>query len=146
MYKQILGSCSVSTATYSPFLFSVTTIRCLTSCLQKLLSACLYEAWHEKPKPCCTSAVSAYGVGHDLDLTSLNHGHLDYKGRSPIIFGFLPLVATGDAVLPICLNKKLSSDAKWTNRQWNVYRYRLRVVLKMWLVKSSDMVEQRSGN
>jgi len=74
---------------------------------------------------------------HDLDLTSLNHGHLDYKGRSPIIFGFLPLVPTGDAVLPICLKTKLSTVAKWTNRQWNVYRYQLRVFSKIWLVKSS---------
>jgi hypothetical protein len=85
-------------------------------------------------------------VGHDLDLTSLNHGHLDYKGRSPIIFGFLPLVATSDAVLPICLNTKLSTMAKWTNCQWNVYWYQLRVISNMWLVKSSDAVGQMAGN
>lgn len=60
MYKQILGSCSVSSATHSPFPFSITMIHRLTSCPQKLLSACLYEAWHEDPKPCCMSAVSAY--------------------------------------------------------------------------------------
>jgi len=44
IYKQILGSCSVSSATPSPFPFSITMIRRLTSCPQKLLSACLYEA------------------------------------------------------------------------------------------------------
>jgi hypothetical protein len=83
-------------------------------------------------------------VGQDPKLTSLSHGHLDYKRRSTIIVGFLPRVARGDAVFPICLNTKLPTEEKWTNRHRNGYG--LKEVSKMSLVKGSDVVNQRLGN